>query len=323
MVDFAASLRRLGLAGLCLLCTAPSFAQDYPNKLVRFIVPYSAGSPPDLVTRIMAGEMAKTLGQATIVENKAGADTIIGYEYVARQVPADGYTIAIAPVSNMAILPLVSKELRFDPIKDLPTFVSLVEGKLVFGVSAVSPWKSFKEVMDAVKANPGKWNYGSPSVLLRFPMLVLIQDLGLDLLHIPYATVTPYYRAIIANDVQMGFSAEASAIATLGDKFRVLGITGERRSSAYPDAPPFSTLGYPQLPGNIFAFSARAGTPKAAIDKLHAAAMQVLRQPEVRTRFAGMQFEPMDETAQAAEQRLNDQAKLFADIARKVGIKPQ
>ena len=312
----------------CLFCVAfllsagQAVAQEFPTRAVHFMVPYSPGTPPDIITRLMAIEMAKTLGQPTIVDNKPGADTVIGYEYVAKQMPADGYTVAITPLSNLALLPSVAKDLRFDPIKDLPPFISLGEGRLVFGVSAATPWKSFQEVIAAVKAGPNKWNYGSASVLLRFPMLVLISDMNLQLTHIPYAQAAPYYRALAVNDVQMGFLSESGA-ATMPDKFRVLAVTGERNSPVFPDAVPFAKLGYPTLPPNIFAFSLRVGTPKAVIDRLHASATAALRLPDIKTKFAGLQFEVMNDTPKVAEERLLVQAKLFGDVAAKMGIKPQ
>ncbi len=313
--------KRVWLAFALTLCST-AWAQNFPNKPVHFVVPYSAGTPPDVITRLMAAEMTKTLGQPTVVDNKPGADTVIGFEYVARQAPADGYTLALSPVSNLALLPVVTKDLRFDPVKDLPPFISLGEGKLTFGVSAATPWKTFQEVITSVKANPNKWNYGSPSVLLRFPMLVLIQDLNLELTHIPYASAAPYYRALVVNDVQMGFLSEGGA-ATMPDKFRVLGVTGAQASTVFPSAPTFAKLGYPQLPSNIFAFSLRSGTPRAVVDRLHASAAAALRTPEMKTKFAGLQFDIINDTPREAEEKLAAQAKLFGDVARKIGIKPQ
>ncbi len=310
------------LCALAMLVGATAWAQDFPNKAVHFVVPYSAGTPPDVITRLMAAEMAKTLGQPTIVDNKPGADTVIGYEYVARQAPADGYTVAISPVSNLALLPVVAKDLRFDPIKDLPPFISLGEGKLVFGVSAATPWKTFQEVIATIKANPTKWNYGSASVLLRFPVLVLIQDLNLELTHIPYSSAAPYYRALAVNDVQMGFLSEGGAL-TMPDKFRVLGVTGEQPSTVFPNAPTFAKLGYPQLPSNIFAFSVRSGTPRAVVERLHASASAALKLPDIKTRFSGLQFDIINDTPRMAEEKLAAQAKLFGDVAKKMGIKPQ
>ena len=313
--------RMLLSAVFCVSVAA--YAQDYPSKPVRFVVPYSAGSPPDVVARLLGVEMSKTLGQAIVVENKPGADTVIGYEYVARQAPADGYTVAIVPISNSAILPLIHKNLPFDPVNDLPPFVTLVEGRLVFGVSALTPWKSFEEAVASIKANPNKWNYGAPSVLLRFPMLVLVQRMGLELTYIPYPQAASNYTALMVNDVQMGFLSEASAAATLKDKFRVLAVTGDRQSQVYPQAPTFASLGYPQLPSNAFSFSVRAGTPQPVIDKLRTAAIKALQAPDVRSKLDTMQFDIIDESADAARQRLAEQAKLFADVARKVGIEPQ
>ena len=306
-----------------VLLAAPVLAQDYPNKPIHFIVPYSAGSPPDVVTRHMATAMGTILGQPSIVENRPGADTIIGFEYVAKSAPADGYTVVIAPMANQAILPLVSRELRFDPIKDLPPFIQFAEGRLVFGTPASNPWKTFGELVAAVKSNSNKYNYGSPSAQLRFPMLLLMENLGLDLTYVPYATVAPYYIALSVNEVQMGWLSEGSA-ASLKDKFRVLAVTGDRQSSVFPDAPTFARLGFPQMPSNIFAFSVRVGTPTAIVGKLNAAAVQALHSPDVKAKLAAAQFEMSTDTSQqGAINRLNSVSAVFADVARKVGIKPR
>src|SRR4051794_19934239 len=125
---------RLLLAAFsALLFSAQAAAQDFPSKPIRYIVPYSPGATLDIVARTMAPEMAKALGQPVLVENKPGADAIIGFEYVAKQVPADGYTIAIAAVSGLATLQLTVKDLRFDPLKDLPPLTDMVEGRYIFG----------------------------------------------------------------------------------------------------------------------------------------------------------------------------------------------
>lgn len=313
----------IGMFASLLLLTGQAIAQDFPSKPIRFIVPYSAGSPPDVVTRHMATAMGTILGQSAIVENKPGADTIIGFEYVAKNAPADGYTIVIAPLANQALLPLIAKELRFDPIKDLPPFIQFAEGRLVFGTPVTNPWKTFPELVAAVKANPNKYNYGSPSVQLRFPMLIVMENQGLDLTYVPYATVAPYYIALNVNDVQMGWLSEGSA-ANLKDKFRVLGVSGDKPSPTFPDAPTFAKLGFPQMPNNIFAFSVRVGTPKAIVDKLNAAAAQALQMPDIKTKLAAAQFEVSTDTSQqGAIDRLNAVSKLFSDVARKTGIKPQ
>jgi tripartite-type tricarboxylate transporter receptor subunit TctC len=126
------------------------------------------------------------LGQPVVVENKPGADAIIGFEYVARQLPADGYTLVIAAVSGLATLKLTSKDLRFDPLRDLPPLTDMVEGKYVFGSSSGQPWKSFAEFVSYAKAHPGKLNYGASSTTVRMQTDALMRDLGLDTVYVPY-----------------------------------------------------------------------------------------------------------------------------------------
>ncbi|MBM3347432.1 MAG: hypothetical protein FJY55_13190, partial [Betaproteobacteria bacterium] len=136
----AGAARALGvalLAGSVLaLGAGPAAAQPYPARPLRYIVPYGPGATLDIVARTMAPEMGRALGQPMVVENKPGADAIIGLEHVAKQSPADGYTVTIAAVAGLATLPLTAKSLRFDPLKDLPPVIGMVEGAYIFGSSA-------------------------------------------------------------------------------------------------------------------------------------------------------------------------------------------
>ena len=139
----------LGAAGAMAPATAG--AQDFPNKLVRIVVPNSAGTILDLLSRIMAPDMAKSLGQSVIVENKPGANNIIGLEYVAKQAPADGYTIVTSTVSVLATLPLLAKDLRFDPHNDLPPLIGLVDTRSTLSASAKMPYKNFRDMVTYAK----------------------------------------------------------------------------------------------------------------------------------------------------------------------------
>ena len=124
---------------MSLSYSAVTLGQSYPAKPIRFIVPNTPGTVSDLAGRIMVPEMARILGQPIIVENKAGAGQVLGLEYVAKQLPPDGYNIAVVSVSTMAIMPVTVKELRFDPLKDLPPFIGLVEGRYLLGSSSTLP----------------------------------------------------------------------------------------------------------------------------------------------------------------------------------------
>ena len=274
-------IRFLLLLGTFLLGVAPAWAQDFPNRPLRIIVANTPGTPLDAVARIMAPEMSKFLGQPVVVENKPGAGQQIGYEFVAKQAPADGYMIALVSVATLAIMPVTSKGLPFDPLKDLPPFIGLVEGRVVFAASANQPFRTLDELSQYAKANAGKLNYGasSPSVMLQTEAIV--RRFGLNIVNVPYSANAPYVLALSTGEVQVGLRGESEAVA-LADKVRVLATTGDKRSAAFPNVP----------------------TP-------------------VQTIFSNIQVEPLDQAPAAAAQSLQDQAKLFADIAKQAGFQPQ
>lgn len=310
----------LGAAGA--LAPIMAGAQDFPNKLVRIVVPNSAGTILDLLSRIMAPDMAKSLGQAVIVENRPGANNIIGLEYVAKQAPADGYTIVTATVSVLATLPLLAKDLRFDPHNDLPPLIGLVDTRSTLSASAKMPYKNFRDMVTYAKANPGKLNYGDPSPAVRLVMEIILRESGLDVVRVPYAAAGPYQQAVAGGEIQMGILGEA-AVATWGDKINVLAVTGVNRLPSLPNTPTFAELGLPQVPGQSTSMNVRAGTPKAAMDKLYSAAVFALSQPEVKAQFTKLQSDISIETPEVAAKKLAQQAKMFGDVAKSAGIQPQ
>lgn len=316
------------LAGIVLAAAglaagpAPAQQQDYPSKPIRMIVANSAGSSPDIVGRIMAIEMAKFLGQPIIVENRPGASAIIGLEYVAKQVAADGYVFISTAVPALATLPVSVKDLRFDPIKDIPPFIGLIEGPYIFGGTPANPWNNFNEFVAFAKANPNKLNYGSPSSSVRVPVEALINGLGVKIVHVPYTGGAPYNQAVMTGEVQLGLVAEAIA-NTWGNKFRAIAITGEQRSPRWPDVPTFKELGYPEIRSLTFSLNAPAGTPRYAVDKLHAAALRTLQLPEVKARFNKMGYEITAQPPEVAAKALADEAQFLVNVVKKQGLQLQ
>lgn len=306
----------------CLSGTASVVAQEFPTKPIRLIVPNNPGTTSDLVGRLMATGMSKFLGQPVIVENKPGANTIIGSEYVAKQAPADGYTIVVSFVEGLAALPLTVKDLRFDPLKDLPPVIGLVLSSAIIASSSSMPWTTVRGMVAYSRANPGKLNYGAPSSNVRLPTEAVVRGLGINAVHVPYSGGAPYLNALVSGEIHLGFLSEAS-VNTLGDKVRVLAVSGKRLHAKYPDVPTLADLGFPELQGNNASLNVRLGTPQVAIDKLYLAASQALLQPEMVARFDAVQFEIVNDNPVAAAKKLGDVAKAFADIARKVGIQPQ
>ncbi len=310
------------LGACCALFAIGATAQEFPTKPIRWIVTITPGVTQDLIARRLAPDMAKFLGQPVVVENKPGADSIIGYEYVAKQVPADGYTIATASVSNLAILPLTVKGLKFDPLKDLPPIIGIADTRLVLGSAAGLPWKNFIEMVANARANPGKLNYGSVNMHIRMLQDTFIRELGLSLVNIPYSGGTNFLQALMAPDIHFGFIGDALALS-YGDKFRPLAVTGAARLPAFPAVPTFSELGFPQIRGVSYSMNGPSGMPKVAVTKLYEATSRTLKLPEVREYFAKLRLEIHDLNPEAAAAELAEEARSFAAIAKKIGVQPQ
>jgi tripartite-type tricarboxylate transporter receptor subunit TctC len=266
--------------------------------------------------------MSKILGQQVIVENKAGAGTIIGFDYVARQAPADGYTVTSVPVESLALLPITTKDLRFDPLKDLSPVIGLSQTSFILGSPSRFPWKNSSELVAYAKANPGKLNWGAPSPYVRVMTEVYLKESGVTAAYIPYSAAGPYIQALASGDIQIGFVSEQQAIS-LGDKMKVLGITGERRRPPYVDVPTFSELGLPQIRGNTFSLSVRSGTPAAVIEKLYSAASRALQDPQVKLQFSNMQLEITNQRPEVAAKEIAEKARFFAEVAQKIGLRPE
>lgn len=297
-------------------------AQVFPNKPIRMIVPTSAGATADFLARVVAPEMSRILGQPVVVENKPGANQIIGLEYIAKGAPADGYTVGVVGIDGVVLLPLTTKGLRFDPMNDLAPIAGLAEGRYVLASPVGRPWKTFDELTDYAKSHPGKLNYGSSVQQVRFPVLLITQKLGLDVVHIPFSSGAAYLLAIVGGTLDFGVVGDNSA-ATMGTRARILAVTGQKRLAAHPEVPTFAELGFPQAKGPGYGLSVRAGTPKAISDKLSAAAALALEKPEVRAAMSNLLLEPSDEKPEVLARKQLEQVKLFGDFARGIGLQPQ
>ena len=308
---------------LSLVAALPCAAQDFPNRPVRLIVANAAGSSLDLVARVIAPGLSSALGQPVIVENKAGANNVIGFEYVARQAPADGYTIAVVQLSGLGILPVISKNLRFDPLKDLPPMIGLGQTAMVFGSAAHLPWKNFGEMVATGRASPGKLNYGVPTPSVRILTEALIRGQGIEAVPVAYSNNGSYSQGLLTGEVQMAWVAEAQMDAIV-NKFRPLAVTGEHRLAAYPEVPTLAELGYKtKFPDLYYSLHVRSGTPKSVIDTLHAAASKALAMPSVKAGFSGMKIQINELPPEAVAKTLDETGEFYADIAKKIGLQPQ
>lgn len=296
-------------------------AQEFPSKTVRIVSASAAGGSIDTAVRLIAVEMSRTFGQQVIVENKTGGNQTIAYTYVAKQVPNDGYVIAAVSVGSMTSLPLIMKDLQFDPLKDLPPILDIGEGRLLFAAPRGQSWKTVKELVGYSQANPGKLNFGTSASSLYLYMLELLRALGVKANYVPYNNSGSAYMVALANaDIHLGFVTIAQA-SSLRDKYQFLAVTGEQRRAPYMDVPTLAELGYPQIKGTAYSLNAPVGVPKMALDRLYSAASQALKQPGVIAGYDKLGVDIVNNTPEQAARRLAGEAKLFADIAKSSNVK--
>lgn len=294
-------MRRRLLAGLAVACALalPTFvhAQDkYPTKPIRMIVSFAVGGPTDIVARILGARMGEVLGQQVIVDNRPGAGGNLGADVVAKS-PPDGYTLLMATVSTHAINPLLYKKIPYDPIKDFAPIgqVGVTPGVLV--VNKDFPPKSVQELITLLKANPGKYSYGSSgmgSILHlcgeNFKMLVG----GLDIEHVPYRGSAPMMNDLVAGQIPMAFDGSPSALPQMqAGAIRALASTMATRPRALPDLPTMQELGIKGFECYTWnAVFAPARTPDAIVARLHDAMKTALADSVVIKRLQDTGIDP-------------------------------
>jgi len=276
-------------AALALSLTLASAAvaqSSYPDKPITMIVPFPPGGVADTVARPVAEALARELKQPVVVENRAGAGGALGIGVVARS-PADGYTVLLG-LSSISILPEADKLLERKPAYQLSQFKPIARftaDPTVLVVRADSSWKTFAEFLADVKANPGKYNYGSSGNYgtMHVPMEMLKASAGFRMTHIPYTGAGPAVVALLGGQVDAIASGPSTVVQQIqAGKLRALAHWGEQPLSALPDVPSFRQLGYPVRFAQWSALFVPTGTPDDAIRKLRAAAAKVAADSNVR-----------------------------------------
>lgn len=279
-------------SALCALLAAGAFAQGYPAKPVKIVVPYPPGGPTDIVARLVGQKLAEQTGQQFVVENRAGAGGNIGAEAVARA-PADGYTLLVATTAH-AINPSLFKQLGYDLQKDFAPVSQLTAGPLVIVANPALPAKNVQELIALAKAKPGGLNYASSgngqSTHLSAELFASMA--GIKLNHVPYKGSAPALTDVIGGQADLMFDTMLSAMPQVKTgKLKALAVTSAARSSAAPDLPTVAESGLPGYEAIAWnGLLAPAGTPKDVVAKLNAELKRALEAPEVRDRFAAQGF---------------------------------
>ena len=319
------SRRSAVAAGAALLAAtmAPSaMADNWPDKPLRLIVGFPAGSSPDLTARALAEPLEKKLGQTIIVENRVGAGGNIAAEYVAK---ADGYTFSVMINGNMTIAKLLNPAVRYDPVKDLQPVSLIGVAPLVLVAPASAP--QGKAFLDAAAKAGDKWSYGSPGVgtVGHLGMELLKSRSAIKPVHVPYTGYPQVFNAIQGGDLQLSMLPPALAMAQIqAGKLHGIGVTSAARSPLAPGLPSLKDLGVNNFDLEIWnAVAAPKAMPKAHVEKLAAAVSDIVRTPEMRQKLAMQGWQAVGSSPEGLNNRIQQDVKALGTIIREQHISAQ
>jgi tripartite-type tricarboxylate transporter receptor subunit TctC len=315
---------RLLAAFATLFVAATVAAQDYPNRPIRIVVPYPAGGIADKVARDTADELQRRLKQTVIVENRIGAAGNIGFDHVARQ-PADGYTLLLAPASNLTVQPALFKTLPYDLEKDFTPVSLLVLTPQVLLVHPGVPATTPKELVEYSRKNPGKVNYGvSLGAYSHLAGELLKSQTGADFTAIPYQGAAPAMNDLLGGQTQFIFNEVITAIPNVqAGKLKPLAIAYKTRAPWLPNVPTMSEAGFPGFEvTSWYAVVARAGTPRPVIDKVSRELAAIVQAPEFRKRYDEIGAFAIGSTPEELGSFIKSETTKWTAVIKRAGIQP-
>ena len=306
------------------IAASTAFAQGYPAKPLKMIVPYPPGGGNDTLGRLFAAKLSERLGQPVVVENRGGAGATIGTEAAARS-PADGYTVLLSSIATHALSPNLYAKVNYDPIRDFAPVTLLGIAPTVAVINKDLPAATLAEFIAAAKASPGALAYasggnGTPPHINGEVFKVVAQ---VDLLHVAYKGGGQALTDLIGGRVQVMFDTAASAMPHVrGGRLRALAISGTKRSPEYPDLPTFAEAGLAAYDTNAwYSIHVPAGTPAEIVKRLNAEFVEILRQPDVQERFKQLSTEPVGNSPEAFDAFVRAELAKYAQVIKQAGIK--
>ena len=309
----------------CLLSGVSAVAQPaWPERLVRIIVPASAGGGTDTVARIMADHFSRTIGQQFIVENRGGAGGIVGIDAVAKASP-DGYMLLVtgSPITSNH---LTTKNVPYDAMRDFAPISLLVTLPNILNVHPSVQAKSLPELIALAKSKPGDLTYASAGIGTNphFAMELFKHMAGIDLRHVPYRGVAPALNDVVAGSVNATMTNILSGKPhAQAGTLRGMAVSSKKRIADLPDVPTFAEVGFPKFEASQwYGFLAPAGTPAAIVARLHEQAVRTLTLPEVRKRLEAEAAEPVANAPAEFAAFMREEIERWTEVARVAGIKP-
>ena len=312
------------VAGLVLATQA--LAQSFPDRPVKLVVPSSAGSGPDVLARTVGNKLSERWGQPVVIENKPGASTIIGNDFVAKSAP-DGYTLSVTPHS-VAITPALYKNIPYDPLKDLVPISNVAVASMVLVVNPSFPAATLAEYVNQVKAQPGKLSYGSAGAgTTHHIMMELFKYVaGLDIVHVPYKGPGPITPDLLNGQLTGGaFIALHTALPLIkAGKLRALAVAGDKRSTIAPDIPTVAELGVKAFDPELwYGVRAPAGVSPDVVRKLNADFRAVLSSPDVIQALGGQGFVASPTSPEALGEIIRSDVTRYKKLVADTGMKAE
>lgn len=306
------------------LSVSVALAQDaYPSRNVTIIVPLAAGSGTDIMARVLATGLTAKFGKSFIVENRPGANAITGAEYAARQ-PNDGYTLMFGGNGTHSANPHLSKNIKYDPIKDFTPIARLATAGAVLLVLPDSPYKSMADLVRGAKSNPGKLSYGAPNVGSLIASETIKKVMGLDITRVPYRATPQAMTDVIAGVITMAFVDVAGALSNVtGGKARALVITSAKRSALLPDVPTMQEAGFKDFDLTYWTgLFGPANLPKDVVATLDRAASEIMGEKSMQDAVRALGLDPAHLPAAAMPAYVQAELDRWGVFVREAGIEP-
>jgi tripartite-type tricarboxylate transporter receptor subunit TctC len=297
-------------------------ASEYPDRPIRLIVPFPPGGGTDLVSRTIQPELQARLGQQVVIDNRGGAQGLLGTALGAQAAP-DGYTLVVAEIGAIAVAPAISDKVQFDPIKDFAPITKLIEQPYIMTVHPSVPAKNLADFIKLAKAKQGALNYGSGNTTAHVAQEVFYQTAGIKLQHIPYRGSGPSVAALLGNEVQVLFSGPGAAIPQInGGKIRGLAVTTLKRSRELPDLPTLNESGFKGFEiSGWYGLAAPARTPRAVIARLNGDLVKILSSGDAAQLLSKRGYDPAPTTPEEFGRYLQSEVVRWSKAVKQFGIK--
>jgi len=312
------------VAALPPVAAAAEDPAKYPSKAIRWVVPFPPGDGNDTIARLVGQQMAASLGQQVLIDNRPGAAGALGAQ-VAATAPADGYTIFLAGVGSHGLNPNLRKKLPYDAVKDFDAISLIASAPLLVVVHPSLPVKSVKELITLAKAKPGVINYASNGTGGSSHMAVELFDMiaGTKMTHVPYKGLAPALTDLMSGEVQVMFSSAVAMLPQVkAGRLRAVAMTGAKRSAAIPDIPTVAEAGLKGYEtGSWYGAVAPAGTPKYAIDKLAAEIIRITKSPAITNKLVEEAVIPVGSTPAEFGAYIKSEIARWGKVIKSGGIK--